>query len=166
MLNKKLAVYFLLYCSASCYAVQSDFDENIVIDAEQQKLDIKSNTLAFTGEVEVSQGSLTMLADRLEVIKADQKSHQEDILIASGNPAIYRQTLENGEKLEAQANTIRYQVGSRILTLTGKAKLSQQGSEVSGDKIEYLLNEQKLVASSQKASGEKVRTVLTPKGQE
>ncbi|WP_017444270.1 lipopolysaccharide transport periplasmic protein LptA [Gayadomonas joobiniege] len=166
MLNKKLVLILCLLNILPGYAVQSDFNQNIVIDANEQKLDIKSNTLTFSGEVEVQQGSLSMQAVKLEVIKADNEEQGQDVLIATGTPAIYRQTLDNGEQLTAEALTIHYQVGARILTLTGQAKLSQPGSHISGEKIEYQLNEQKLVASSKQKSGEKVRTVLTPRKQE
>ncbi|EWH09130.1 lipopolysaccharide transport, periplasmic binding component, LptA [Catenovulum agarivorans DS-2] len=168
MLNNKI-ITLLMSCviSASCLALESDFSQNIVIDAKKQQLEIKTNTLSFTGDVEVKQGSLRMKAERLEVIKADEQNpNSQDILRAIGSPATYKQTLESGETLVATAKNIQYKVKDRILTLTGNATISQQSSQVSGDTIEYNLVEQKLIASSSNKAGQKVRTVLTPKGSE
>ncbi|MCU4675462.1 lipopolysaccharide transport periplasmic protein LptA [Catenovulum sp. 2E275] len=162
MLNKKL-IFGLLAIQINAWALESDFKENIVIDAQNQQLDINTNTLTFSGKVEVSQGSLLMTSDKLQVIKGANPQQDQDVLIASGTPAHYQQELENGAHLTASANQIHYRVADRILTLTGNAQISQQGSQVSGDKIEYNLNLQKLVASSEQTSGNRVRTVLTPK---
>ncbi len=165
-LIKVVLVSCLALTSIAINALETDFNKNIIIDAKKQKLDIKTNTLTFSGDVDVSQGSLRMKADRLEVIKAKDNSDSQDILIATGKPATYKQQLENGEVLTASAKNIEYKVSDRILTLSGNAKISQQGSEVSGDKIEYNLVEQKLIASSAGQKGQKVRTVLTPKSDE
>ena len=166
MLNNKItAIFFASLISTSSYALETDFSQNIVIDAKKQELEIKTNTLSFSGDVEVKQGSLRMKADRLEVIKADENDPtSQDILRAIGTPARYQQVLESGETLVATAKNIQYKVKDRILTLSGSASISQQGSQVSGETIEYNLVEQKLIASSNANKGQKVRTVLTPKG--
>ncbi len=165
MLNKKL-ILGLIAIHFNAVALESDFKENIVIDAANQQLDINSNTLTFSGKVEVSQGSLLMTSEQLQVIKGANPEQDQDVLIATGSPAHYQQELDNGAILTASANQIHYRVDDRILTLSGNAQISQQGSQVSGDKIEYNLNLQKLVASSEQTSGNRVRTVLTPKSDE
>lgn len=162
LLNRRL-ILGLIALHFNSFALESDFKENIVIDAQNQQLDIKTNTLTFSGKVEVSQGSLLMQSSKLQVLKGINPEQDQDILIASGQPALYQQELENGAILTAQANQIHYRVDDRILTLTGNAQIAQQGSQVSGDKIEYNLTLQKLVASSEQTSGNRVRTVLTPK---
>lgn len=162
---KIITIFITSFVSASLFALETDFSQNIVIDAKKQELEIKTNTLSFSGDVEVKQGSLRMKADRLEVIKADENDPaSQDILRATGLPASYQQVLESGETLVATAQNIQYKVKDRILTLSGKASISQQGSQVSGETIEYNLVEQKLIASSNTQQGQKVRTVLTPKG--
>ncbi|WP_440903277.1 lipopolysaccharide transport periplasmic protein LptA [Catenovulum sp. SX2] len=165
MLNNKIITLFIgsLICAPSI-ALEADFSQNIVIDAKKQQLEIKTNTLSFSGDVEVKQGSLRMKADRLEVIKADEDDPEsQDILRAIGLPASYKQVLDSGETLIATAKNIQYKVKDRILTLSGNANISQQNSQVSGDVIEYDLVAQKLVASGNNQKGQKVRTVLTPK---
>lgn len=157
----------LCFCfSQFAYSLETDFGKNIIIDANQQKLDLKNNTLTFLGKVEISQGSLKMTADKLEVIKNESENNQQELLIATGQPTLYTQTLESGEVLTAQALEIRYLVAEKLLTLKGEAKITQKDSLVNGDKIEYDLTKQKLVASSNKQSGNKVRTVLTPKSEQ
>ena len=59
------------------------------------------------------------------------------------------------------ANEIRYEVSSRILTLTGKAEINQSGSLVKSEKIQYDLEKQKLNAEGGKDT-ERVTTIFTP----
>ncbi|MNT67542.1 Lipopolysaccharide export system protein LptA precursor [compost metagenome] len=55
---------------------------------------------------------------------------------------------------------MRYDVASQLVTLTGNAYLEQLDSNVKGDRITYLVQQQQMQAFSDK--GKRVTTVLVP----
>ncbi|NTS75892.1 lipopolysaccharide transport periplasmic protein LptA [Catenovulum sp. SM1970] len=148
-----------------CYAVDLeaskaliDKSAPIVVDADEQELDIKNNTLTFTGNVEISQGLLSIKADKLNIIKGDTDNSK--VLIAYGQPTVFSQKLDDGSYLSAQAKQIKYKVTEKELTLKGDAKINQADSQISGDEIKYNVAQKKLVASSSEDSKQRVHTVL------
>lgn len=130
----------------------NDFKEQIKVSADKENIDLKNNKVIFSGNVSVVQGSLSILADRLEVERTDVKG--SEVFIATGRPATYQQVLEDGKPISAQAKIIRYEVGSRTLVLVGTAQLKQNDSQVNGETIRYNLDKQQLEA---KGSGSQTR---------
>lgn len=133
----------------------------IIIDASEQTLDIKNNTLTFFKNVEVKQGTLYIKADTVTVTK--NNNNNTDKLIAVGKPATFSQVLDDGQQVTAAADNIIYKVNDGRLILKGNANIIQNDSEVSGAQISYDITSQKLLATSDEQNS-RVRTVLTPRG--
>ncbi len=77
-----------------------------------------------------------------------------------GNPATFYQMQDNGKPVKGHASKMHYEVASDLVVLTGAAYLEQLDSNIKGDKITYLVKEQKMQAFSEK--GKRVTTVLVP----
>ena len=156
-----LPVVALLLCSLSVQANQPDYTQQIQIDADNLA-SLKENVLTYRNNVVVTQGSLQMKADQLEINASAGKG--QEIFIFSGTPVTYSQLLDGERPVTAQANEIRYDIASRTLTLTTDAELSQSGSLVRGDIIRYNLERQELTAGSEQ--NRRVTTIFTPETKE
>lgn len=151
----------IVLCTSTAFSNESDFTLPIEIGSNSQFIDGKNKTALYKDNVLISQGSLIIEADEVEVI-ASQGSGRE-IFIARGNPASYSQELEDGNLVSARANEIRYEVAKRTISLTGNAELKQDTSQVKGNSITFdMVTEQLLATGGTDDAGGRVTTVFTP----
>lgn len=150
----------LLLTSTVLYAGQSDFDKPITVDAKSQFVDGKNKTSVFKEDVHITQGSMEIRADEVEVIATDGEGRE--VFIARGNPAIYAQDMDDGSRVSAQANVITYEVQSRAITLDGAAQLIRDTSMVQGDLIQFDMEKEQLLAQSGDDEETRVTTVFRP----
>ena len=59
---------------------------------------------------------------------------------------------DNGKPVKGHASHMHYELAKDLVILTGNAYLEQLDSNIKGDKITYLVKEQKMQASSEKAN--------------
>jgi len=152
----------LALASSAVVASEADFNKPIKVDSKSQFVDGKNKTSLFKDDVRISQGSLVINADEVEVIATDGEGRE--VFVARGNPASYSQQLEDGTPVSAKANEIRYEVVNRTIALTGKAELKQDTSMVQGDNITFdMITEQLLATGGDDTNGDgRVTTVFTP----
>lgn len=143
----------------SAWALTGDTNQPIHIESDQQSLDMDGNVVTFTGNVVATQGTIKINADKVVVTRPGGTQGQE-IIDAYGNPATFYQMQDNGKPVKGQASRLNYLLAKDFVTLTGNAYLEQLDSNVKGDKITYLVKEQKMQAFSDK--GKRVTTVLVP----
>ena len=84
----------------------------------------------------------------------------KEVIDGYGNPATFYQMQDNGKPVKGRASQMHYELAKDFVVLTGKAYLEQLDSNITGDKITYLVKEQKMQAFSDK--GKRVTTVLVP----
>jgi lipopolysaccharide export system protein LptA len=154
------AIALLLTSSAIVQAGQSDFEKPITVDSKNQFLDGKNKTSIFKDDVRITQGSMEIRADEVEVIATDGEG--KEVFIARGNPAIYAQDMDDGSRVSAQANVITYEVVSRAITLDGDAQLIRDTSMVQGDLIQFDMEKEQLLAQSGDDEETRVKTVFRP----
>ncbi|WP_025738876.1 lipopolysaccharide transport periplasmic protein LptA [Salinivibrio socompensis] len=157
-LVKALAGAMLLLSHYSL-ALSSDTEQPIYIESESQHLDMATNTVTFTQNVILTQGSITILADKLIVIRPKGEEGSETIE-AYGEPATFEQTMDDGKQIHGEANKLRYEVGNEFLKMSTNAMLEQSGNQVEGNVITYEIDKQQLVAESD--SNKRVTTILQP----
>ncbi|AXT37888.1 lipopolysaccharide transport periplasmic protein LptA [Alteromonas sp. BL110] len=152
----------LAIASGAVLASEEDFSQPIKIGSNTQFIDGKNKTALYKEDVLITQGSLLIKADEVEVIATDGSGRE--IFIARGTPASYSQSLEDGTPVSAKANEIRYEVVNRTISLAGNAELQQDTSKVQGDKITFdMITEQLLATGGAGKDGEgRVTTVFTP----
>ncbi len=140
--------------------IANDFKLPVTATSKQQSLDGKKKTSIFIENVVIRQGSLEILADRVE---ANATSGQgKEVIIAIGKPASYSQRLEDGSLVSASANEIIYTVESQTISLKGNAAIVQNEVTVSGDSIAFDMSKEQIMASSDANSDTSVTTVLSP----
>ena len=146
--------------SSATSTIAQDFDLPVTLTSNHQAIDGKKKTSIFTENVVIRQGSLELLADRVELDATNGK--RQEVIIASGSPASYKQRLEDGTIVEARANKIVYTVASRTLSLRGQAVIVQNDVKVDGDSILFDMAKEQILAESDENSSGPVTTVISP----
>ncbi|WP_028023127.1 lipopolysaccharide transport periplasmic protein LptA [Enterovibrio calviensis] len=156
----KFFAILLMLVSSNALALSTDAEQPIYIDSDSQNLDMTTNTVIFTGNVYLRQGSIRLNADKVVVTRPSGEEGAE-IIDAYGKPATFEQTMDDGKKINGEAFDLRYETIKSFLTMTNKAVLTQEGgNQVEGQKITYNIEKQLLVAESDESS--RVTTVLQP----
>ncbi|WP_269519229.1 lipopolysaccharide transport periplasmic protein LptA [Alteromonas sp. BMJM2] len=151
----------LVLCTRSAFSNENDFGLPIEIGSNSQFIDGKNKTALYKDNVLITQGSLTIEADEVEVIASEGSGRE--IFVARGNPASYSQELEDGNPVSAKANEIRYEVAKRTISLNGNAELKQDTSQVKGNSITFdMVTEQLLATGGADDASGRVTTVFTP----
>ncbi|QDP02873.1 lipopolysaccharide transport periplasmic protein LptA [Thalassotalea sp. PS06] len=147
----------LVVLMPSAHGAQSDFEQEVVIQAKRQASDLKNKIARYLDDVKITQGSLTITADVVQVVndpKTQNKSYQ-----AKGEPTRFSQRLDDGKLIEIEAEEITYTPSTNTLVIKGNAKVSQEGSMVQGDIITYNMVTEQLTAES---LDDTVTTILQP----
>ncbi|RKS86019.1 lipopolysaccharide export system protein LptA [Orbus hercynius] len=132
----------------------------ISIDADNQQIDLKNNTITFTGNVVIIQDNLEVKAHT--VVITDMNSKENQIITANGSPVYFKQMNAQSPKqtIIGHANQLIYQVKENSVTLIGDAELLQQDNHIVSNKIIYDVNQQKILAQANK--GSRVKTTIIP----
>ncbi len=150
----------LLLCSGAVQAKQSDYKEQIFVDASSQQAELAINKVTYFGPVTITQGTTKITADdKVEIIRHDKPGSEE--IIAYGKPATFFQILDNGKPVTGKANKLNYKLKEKLIVLTDNAELKQYDSQVNGDLIRYDIEKQQMNADSTK-KGSRVRSVFMP----
>lgn len=160
----KIKTFFLLTCCsiAAVQAAPADYTLPVDVRSDFWEASIQDNISIYRENVEVRQGTMLIKATKLEANASAGRGNE--VLIATGSPATYTQTLEDGKVVNAEASEIRYDLANRTLTLTGSAELSQSSSLVQGAVIRYNIETQQLSAESEQ--NRRVTTIFTPESKD
>ena len=162
-LHALLAVIAFTALPASVRALPDDRDQPIYISSDRAERDERKGTTVYTGDVEIDQGSMHISASSVTIRESGESVNE---ILASGNPAKMRQKpAEDREPVYARARSIQYDVTGEILTLIDDASVTQEGTTVTGDRIVYYIEEQRVKASGggNAAGKERVKVVIPPR---
>ena len=137
----------LILCSTLLLMVNSGFcqnnDEPINIEADRMISQEEKNSVVFIGNVDASQGKVTIRTDEMTIYyqpsdeKAKDQSRQVDKMICVGNVKVTQDDwLGTGERMD-------YFADARKVILHGNAKAWQGKNMVSGKTITYYLDEKR-----------------------
>jgi lipopolysaccharide export system protein LptA len=145
------------------HALPDDRTKPIEIQANSAERDAKTGVTTYTGNVDIQQGSIHISAS---TVVLDSKNNALTEINASGGPATYHQQLTGPDDVvDAQANTIHFDVAKDLITLQGNSSLKQQSGNISGDRIEYDIKTERVraqAAESGSADNNKRITVIIP----
>jgi lipopolysaccharide export system protein LptA len=160
-----------LLFATSAWALSTDKDQPIEIEADSADLDDEKGVTIYRGNVVLIQGSVRMTGDTMTVYFTNDEL---DTMIMEGKPAKYRQ-LPDGSEIydEAEALRMEYYELKNLVVLIDKASFKQEGLSFSGNRIEYDTLHSRVKArgsvkqqagsSSSGSSGERVKIILKPK---
>ena len=154
----KLLILLVVFVSSLVLALPEDTKQPIEIEAQSVVVDETTGFNEFSGDVEVRQGSLLLLAELIQV----QTDNEEVVsMIAKGSlekPAKYIQSQENQARfIEATATLITYDVDKGMIFLVGNARLVQGFDSFSGDTLNYDINNDKVVVKGAEDGTQRVK---------
>jgi lipopolysaccharide export system protein LptA len=154
---------------ATALAERADRDQPIRIEANRMSADDARRMNIFEGNVVLTQGTITVRADRI-VVRQDAEGFQ--FSTATGKPVRFRQRQDpkgeqqEGEWLDGEALRIEIDDRNERIELFEKARVTRGGDEVTGDYIFVDQRSQFFQASAGKGQpGGRVRAVIQPRTQ-
>ncbi len=161
--SRELLALLLCLAPALATALSSDRQQPIHIKADRVTLDERKGVSHYQGNVRLTQGTLTILADTMTVY---QVNRQLDHVVIQGNPAHYTQRPDNATApIKARAQQMVYRSGQATLTLDGQAHVEQEGSTFSGQHIVYEIDKDQIQARGGKQEKERVHVIIQPQQQ-
>jgi lipopolysaccharide export system protein LptA len=112
-------------------ALPTDRDQPLQVAADSASFNEKTGIATYRGAVVIRQGTLEVRADEL-VITVD-KAGNVTTTAAQGKPARYQQQTDPKKGLvTAEASRIDYDLKNETITLSGQARLKQDGASFQG----------------------------------
>ncbi|MGB9129689.1 MAG: lipopolysaccharide transport periplasmic protein LptA [Thiobacillus sp.] len=161
-------VLYVVLCAAllgsPAHAEKADRDKPVNLEADSVTLDDIRKISVYQGNVILSQGTLMLRADRVQVTQTDSGL---DKLFATGSPVAFRQKVDGRDEfIEGFANRIEYNSVNSQLELIGQARLRRNGDELRGEQISYNANTEFYKVVGQPGAttpAGRVRAVIRPK---
>jgi lipopolysaccharide export system protein LptA len=144
----------------SLWALESDRDQPLQLGADSLSIDESTGVSLYEGNVEITQGSMRLWADKLWVYHRQGKAEK---IISKGNPTHFSQLLEEGgDEVHGQAQRMEIYVDRNELLLFDSAVLEQGGNRFSNDRIVYNRVNAKVRAGSSAQGKQRVQVVIEP----
>jgi lipopolysaccharide export system protein LptA len=140
-------------------ALESDRQQPLYVNADSTGGSLGDGETVLRGNVDIRQGTLHIRADEAAVAKRDGKVRRVTL---RGNPAFLEQEIEEQGLVQAEADTITYQVRNGLVRLTGNADVRHPQYQISGETLTYDLDTQHFRGSSQQGDGGRIRIQLEP----
>ncbi len=145
-------------------ALPNDRFQDLSIQADSAELDDQNGTTTYAGKVIVEQGSMKITAAKVIIYG---RNDNYSMVVATGKPARLSQIPKKGqEAVTAQANRLEYRITDETLFLIDNAAFKQEGTSLSGNRIEYDVKRAVVKAGGKSdASGDdrRVKMVIPPK---
>ncbi len=163
-----LMCLLLLANTNTALAERADRDKPLHLEANRVVVDDAKQRSSFEGEVRLTQGTLLIQADRIEVYE-DAQGFQH--LNATGSPAKFWQRYEgSNEYAEGYGERIEYDTRAESVDFFGQARVKRGQDEVTGAHITYSTKTEVFEVRGNAASNSKapagdgrVHAVIQPK---
>ncbi|GAA0313279.1 lipopolysaccharide transport periplasmic protein LptA [Psychrobacter aestuarii] len=143
------------------HALPSDGNQPIKLLADKATYSERTGVTSYSGNVIITQGTLKMTADNITMNLSPNRSINS--AVATGRPATMQQVITQEKGLaKGQANKIEYNAVTGIITLTGNAKLTQNGASFAGNVIRYSLKAGDVEATA--GNSQRVELLFPPSG--
>ena len=121
--NILLLFFLTISLSNSALALSTDRQQPINVEADTASIDNLKGIAIYEGNVIVTQGSIRLTAEKVTLNYS--KKQEIEKLIAEGKIARFKQRLDNGEDITAQAKLMEYNALQSMLYLKRAAKLQK-----------------------------------------
>lgn len=111
-----------------------DRKKAINVKADNSEYDERAGTQTLSGNVEITQGSMSIKADSITI---ELKNDALFRITGIGNPIRFQQMTQANELMRGQSNQISYNTQTSEITFKGEAEFERPGQKFSGNTIEY-----------------------------
>lgn len=146
-------------CISTVQARDSDLTQPIEVQADKSEFDEKAGTQKLSGNVEITQGSMRIRAEEIEISLKNNALHT---ITGSGDPIRFQQETNAGEIMKGEAQNITYDALAGTLTLQGAATLSQPRQNLVSELIVFDARSQKVKAEGGGETGRVNIQILPP----
>lgn len=172
-LSAALLAAVALLGTGLAHAEKADRQKPMNVEADALRFDDAKQTSQFTGNVVVTQGSLIMRADRMDV-RQDAQGQQFGVAYGTAaKRAFFRQKRDNvDEYIEGEANRLEYDSKASEMRLIGNAEMRRYiGAKLSdttdGQRIVYRTDTEVFTVDGSPAgngkAGSRVRATISPR---
>ena len=161
----KFALCLLTLMTTFSFALESDREQPIRIQADAAIVDEKNGSSVYKGDVIINQGTLEVTANEVEIFTADgdviqiiAKTEEDSELLAH----YQQQVNETMDMVLADARKITYLVQEERLHLSGDARLQQVQDVFTGQLLYYDLG-RGIVNLNSNGGSDRVNMTITPK---
>lgn len=133
-----LLFFTAIISSHQVLAQSDDHTKPINVQADTSVYDDRRGTQTLSGNVEVTQGSMSISADTIEIEIRDGTLFR---ITGTGSPIRFQQMTPNNELIKGECNEISYNTATTEITFRGNANFERPGQKLTGDTIEYNLSE-------------------------
>ncbi len=127
-------------------------------EATADPADFEDSTWVFTGNVQIENAGLKAWCDSAEMTFSNNALQKTTL---RGKPARFVQPRTGGNATEGRGDRLEYDLGARVIQMTGNALLSDGSNEITGSNITYDLGRE-VVTASNNGTGQ-VRMKFTPR---
>jgi lipopolysaccharide export system protein LptA len=160
-------VFTAFFATDPAFAEKADRSKPIHLEADRVTVDDAKQIATFTGNVLLTQGTMTMRGDRMEV-RQDKEGFKQGIMW--GNLAYFRQKREGyDDHIEGWAERVEYDGRADKVQMFNRAMIKRGQDEVRGQYISYDSNSEffqvdgATKSASTKPGDTRVRVILQPK---
>ena len=137
----------LFWLPISAWALPSDRDQPINIEADHAQMDDASGVAQYKGDAILTQGTLRIEGDVITFYYDENKQLKK--AVAEGKLATYKQVHKQGEEpVRAKALRMDYMAAEEKIYLIGQGYVWQNGDEFKGNRIEYDIAKDVVFANS------------------
>ena len=139
--------------SAAAWALPTDRDQPIRVQADSAELDDKQGVAVYRGNVVITQGTLKITGDTVTITQ--DANGDVEVFTSVGKPAYYEQKPAVDKQIvKAYGLTIQYFAANERIILLDQAKVVQEGNTFEGEKIVY--DTQRQIVNAGRATGSNV----------
>jgi len=160
MKKVKAVALFLLLLPTQLWALGSDGDQPIEVEADSLEVREAENISIYEGSVNLVQGSLQISCDRMVIHFNDANELQ--LIEMIGDPARFRQLDDDQQEMLGQAKQIDYTEAQSLLELRGTARFSHAGDIIESDLIRVDTESNGIQAGSSE-SDKRVKMLIKPR---
>jgi len=159
-INLTLSALALMLFSAPLWALSSDKQQPIEVEADRFNLDDAKEVTVYSGNVVITQGSMEIIADEVTIYSVRGTT---DKVVGIGKPVKFKQQPDGNQSLiRGEANRFNYFVTKDTLVLIDKAILWQDANTFESDLIEYDSKNSLVKAGDKKTGSKRVKVTLEP----
>ena len=156
----RLAFFLSALMVSTAHALPNDKDQPIQIEADRLQVDETRNISEYLGNVQMSQGSLKFVADRM-LLQFDANDELLWIDI-EGKPARFNQLNDDGKPVSGSAARMKYLEDRSRLELNGSARFTSEKDSIESETM-IINTDTKALEAGNATSGDRVRMLIQPK---
>jgi lipopolysaccharide export system protein LptA len=160
MKRVNLALLLLLLTPAQLWAMASDREQPISVEADSLEVRESDNISIYEGNVRLNQGSLKVRSERMVVYFNDER--QLVSIEMTGEPAHFRQLDDQQREMLGRALRIDYTEAGSLLILTGDAYYQHDGDTIESELIR-VNTDTSFVQAHGNDTDQRVKMLIQPK---